>query len=426
MKISEKNYYNIFNIIIYILAVVLVNRQISTPILVFFIIYNVLFFKKLSYNKNKLILVFIIATPFLLDLLFLWNNDVFSEGIKTIEKRFSLLLLPLIFLGINKKINLNKLYNYYVIFSVLTLVFLFIRYIYLYTDNLNKYLSGKHLWELGYNFSYSFNIHAPALNMHVSFVTIVAFYLFLLNRNKKWMLKITYFSLFIIAFAFIMYINTRVSLITTIIGVFIVIFYELYKKENLKKALKYGAIFCVTAVISIGTFVSVFPYSIHKFTQGSFGHLDMVGRLDEFENPEKVIYSSLVTRITIWDSAINLSKESFWVGFGSADSKKQLIEYFKKTDQKFLAEYKFQTHNQYLDFLLKYGILGLLVALFYILFFGYIGVKLENPVLIAFCVLFFLSNMTDDFLIRYDGIVFSGLWFSIFANNYYYKNQDFG
>ena len=94
--------------------------------------------------------------------------------------------------------------------------------------------------------------------------------------------------------------------------------------------------------------------------------------------------------------------------------KLELVKYFKETNQIFLAKYEFPTHNQFLDYLLKFGILGPIVVVFYIGLIAFLGFKTKNAVIISFFFLFFTSNLTDDFLLRFDGIVFSGLWISIF------------
>ena len=47
-----------------------------------------------------------------------------------------------------------------------------------------KYLKGIELWEMGYVFSKTIGIHAPALNMHLAFVSIINLY-FLLKKGSN-------------------------------------------------------------------------------------------------------------------------------------------------------------------------------------------------------------------------------------------------
>jgi hypothetical protein len=57
----------------------------------------------------------------------------------------------------------------------------------------------------------------------------------------------------------------------------------------------------------------------------------------------------------------------------------------------------------------------------YIFSFLYLGIKSKNPLIVAFFFLFFTCNLTDDFLIRFDGIIFSGFWLTIFSCYYMQK-----
>lgn len=421
MKNLEKNYLKIFNFLIFAISITLIFREISTFLILLFTVFNLLFIKKLQLNKKKLIWILIISSPLLLDILFFWNNSNFITGIKATEKHLSLLLFPLFLVGHKEKIDFKKVITQYAYATCIILIVLFIRYIIVYNENFMKYLSGKHLWEMGYHFTKSFDIHAPWLNLHVSFFSIISFYLLVINWTKHYIRTIGYVMLFVLSFFFVLYINTRTAVVSTVIGFFIIAFMELIKGQNKKTIIKRITALIIFVAISLTVFVKVFPYSLKKYSSGTFSNLDKIGRLDEFENPEKEVYNKLVTRLSIWKSSIELAKKSPIYGYGAADSKTELYNYYEDTNQKFLSKFQFQVHNQFLDFFLKYGVLGLICVFMFLFGIGYIGLKLKNPIIISFFLLFFLANITDDFLIIYSGIAFSGLWFSIFANNYYFN-----
>ncbi|MFL1894420.1 O-antigen ligase family protein [Aquimarina sp. 2-A2] len=422
----EKRYEEIFCFLLTLISVTIIFRRISTILIILFTLFNIIFIKRLKVDSTRLKLLLIVASPFILDILFLWNNQEISEGLKSMEKRLSLLIFPIFILGFNKKINLRKFLNIYTITTVSLLLILFIRYSILYSENLEKYLKGIHLWEMGYHFSSSFGMHAPALNMHISFVTASSLFL-LLNRRTN--LKTLHFYgiyglLFLLSLFFLLYVNTRVAIVTSILSFLTVFFYRFKNNEmSTKKSIKVILVIFISIIIFLSVFVKIFPYSLQKFTSGSFSDMDKIGKLDEFENPEDEVYSKLVTRVSIWISAIELSENRIWIGHGASDAKGELVNYFKKTNQKFLARNEFPTHNQYIDFLLKFGILGLCVTIIFMVTIGWLGAKLKNPVIISFFIIFLISNLTDDFLIRYDGIAFSGLWFSIFANQFIYLKK---
>ncbi|WP_231557077.1 O-antigen ligase [Flavobacterium sp. AED] len=302
--------------------------------------------------------------------------------------------------------------------TTLIMAFFFMRFIVLYPEHFFKYLNGIHLWEMGYVFSDSIGIHAPALNMHLAFVAFSNLY-FLFETSKikysKWS-KIRDLALFILSFFFVLYVNTRMALLATFFGFITVGYFQISKSYSSKIIFKRAIITLVLIGSVLFLFIQKNPYMKEKYSTQIFSNMDKVGKLDEIDHPEIAVYSSFVTRLSIWKSAWELSLKNLPFGVGASDGKIELVKYFKETNQIFLAKYEFPTHNQFLDYLLKFGILGPIVALFYIGFIAYLGIKTKNTVIISFFFLFFTSNLTDDFLLRFDGIVFSGLWISIFAS----------
>lgn len=422
MKSLEKNYHNIFNSFLYVMPVSFISMKLANLLVILFFIFNLIFLNKLVYTKNKLILCAIISTPLLLDLLFFWNNSDFYLAIKATEKHLLFLVFPLTIVGYNTRINLKRLLKFYVALMLIVLTILFVRYIIIYPENMSKYINGVHLWEMGYHFSNSFGNHAPALNMHLAFVSVISFYLLLKTKSKN-RLMIT-FGLFQFLFSlfFLLYVNTRVAVVSAVMGYLLIVFFVTIRNQNKKEVFKKIIVLFVLVSISIISFINLFPYTIKKFSDKSFANMDMVGKLDEFENPEAEVFSALVTRVSIWKSALELSKKKLLIGYGAADAKPKLFEYYKESNQQFLYKYKFPVHNQFIDFLLKYGVLGFIFIFILIFYFGYTGIIHKEPIILYFSLLFFLSNLTDDFLILYSGISFSSFWFSIFGN-YNIKNS---
>ncbi|WP_237421286.1 O-antigen ligase [Flavobacterium sp. HBTb2-11-1] len=358
-----------------------------------------------------------IASPVILELLLFWNNDSLAKGLKAIEKSTSLVIFPLFIIGNFQRINFLKLVQTYVCGTTLILLFFFIRFNVLYPELMHKYLNGIHLWEMGYQFGNSVGIHAPALNMHLAFVTVSAFYFVIksFKDHEESKFKAIRIIVFILSFFFVLFVNTRMALVNVFIGFLIVLFYAV-KQSNFKKIALKGLPLLVLLIAVLFLFVQKDPYMKEKYSSVSFAYMDKVGKLDEIDHPEVKVFNSLVTRVSIWKSAWELSVKNLPFGVGASDGKNELNKYYAATNQKFLAKYEFPTHNQFLDFLLKFGILGPLVVLFYISIIGYLGFNLKNPIIISFFVIFFTSNLMDDFLLRFDGIAFSGFWLSIFSS----------
>nr|WP_314895788.1 O-antigen ligase family protein [uncultured Flavobacterium sp.] len=374
--------------------------------------------KKLKFTKTALLLGAVIASPLLLEIVLFWNNDSYLMGIKSIEKSSSLLIFPLFILGNFQRIKFFKLAQLYSFFTTISIFFFFIRFTVIAPDLMNKYLNGIDLWEMGYEFSNSIGIHAPALNMHLSFVAVINLY-FVFNafgERKSAVIKIANFTIFGLSFFFVLFVNTRMALFNMLIGFVLVFFYQVIRKYNFKKVVGIAAVGLVLLGSIFLLFVQKNPYMKEKYASVTFAYMDKIGKLDAIENPEIKVFNSFVTRVSIWKSAWELSLKNLPFGVGASDGKPELDNYYKQTNQHFLAKHEFPTHNQFLDFSLKYGILGPIVVFLYIFSIGYLGFRVKNAIIIAFFFIFFTSNLTDDFLLRFDGIAFSGLWFSIFGS----------
>ena len=368
----------------------------------------------------------LISSPLLLDIMFLWNNDSIWEGIKNGEKHLATFLLPWVIIGSSFSFDFKRILKGFTWLFTGILMLGLLRYILLYPEEISKFLEGIEVWKMGYDFSLSLNLHAPALNMHIAFLLVANFYLLVENIRNRRANRTKAFQIVFFAFSVILLlvVNTRMAFLNALFGVFLIFIIQLLKKQSLKKLITQTAIlFTIFSVLAI-FFVKTFPYVITKYTEITFKHMDKIGRLDELENPEGEVYNALVTRVSIWKTAWGLISEHPIYGVGAADARKVLIKQYENTNQKFLYRHEFPTHNQYLDFFLKYGVLGFLVSGLFIVIAIRIGLSSNNPLALFLGVLYFTSNLTDDFLVRFDGIVFYSFWLSLFAVPYLSKNSD--
>ncbi|MEO9952216.1 O-antigen ligase family protein [Nonlabens sp.] len=343
------------------------------------------------------------------------------------EKRLSTFIFPLLIIGQVFVFDFHKILKIYSVCFTTILYVLLVRFLIVEPELVQKYLNGIHLWEMGYSFANSTSVHAPALNMHVAFLVVVNTFLLVNHAIKnKWKLLSYRTVLFLASLLMLLIINTRLAIANAVLGIFLILFFELFKKVSRKKLISITAGTGVLLMVVFFAFAKAFPYISEKFSSVTFAHMDKVGKLDDFEDPEGEIYSSFVTRVSIWKTAWERAQEDVWFGVGAADGKDELNQAYIDTNQIFLSKYKFPTHNQYIDFLLKFGILGLIGVLLYVFHILWIGLKWQHVIPIFFFLLFFTSNLTDDFLIRFDGITFSALWVSIFAsifwNSHLYKD----
>ena len=406
---------DLFYIMVALYASTIIFNEFSKFFLWFFGIIFLMFYSKVHIHRSKVILAFII--PVALHVLFFWNNESLIQSIKQLEKFTVFLVFPLIFIYQSRSINIRKILAYYsLIFSTILFLF-FIYYLCVNFIDFKGYILGKDVWKMGYAFSNFLGTHAPRFNMHVTFLSFVNLYLVMntaLGKNKDSSLFVRVASLGSSLFVMLI-INTRIAIAVFAVGSISYVAYTFFVKRLAAKK-----IFLISAILGIISiiFLLTFPYTLEKFQKKTFNQMDMIGKLDLIDQPEEKIYNSLVTRLTVWSVVIDMSIKKPITGYGYTNCYVLLFKEYKNSNQRFLLKYKFKVHNQFLDYLLKFGYLG---ALLLIIFFAnkfFIAFKTRSAVFLYFCVLFLAANLFDDLLRIYDGIAFCAFWTSVFIKNY--------
>lgn len=418
VSVLKEKYLSVYGTFLGVLGSLLPFIKPATVAVLAFVLLNLVFLKKIRFSKTTIFHSILISAPFFLHVIFIFNNDSLSEGIKHTEKYLSMLIFPILIVGQRISFSLKTVINVY---SILFTTILFTAFTLHFLSNyglFEQYLNGMLVWQMGYKFAASLGSHAPALNMHVAFLLVINVYLMLkdiLSKANKLQLFCR-FALLFTSLSILFVLNTRVAFFNASLGVLIITFVKLKSTIPTKKLTLYVlGIFLVFATATT-IFTYKFPYMIKKYTEVTFKHMDKVGKLDDLKNPEAEVFNSLVTRVSIWSSTLNAAKDHLLFGVGASDGKPALFQNYKDTNQKFLAKHRFPVHNQYLDFLLKFGILGLIVAFGYMFNILWIAKLTKSPIAFFFFFLFLTSNLTDDFLIRFDGIVFSAFWVSLFVS----------
>lgn len=397
-------------------AAILVFPQPATIGVLLLVVYHLLNWRLVQGSKRAWISIGILSIPLLLDALFLWNNNSIWAGIQNGEKHLSSLLLPVFLLTSTLSYRKEAVLRIYSGLFTLILVVGFGIHVYGEVNTFENYLQGKEVWRMGYRFAGSLGVHAPALNMHVAFLVVVNTWLLVGSLIKKvsysWIGRL---ALFLLSFTILFALNTRLAVFNSVLGILLVVTWLLYKRLTRKRfLLMLGGTF-LFLFVSSAIFVRAFPYMIEKYTVVTFKHMDKVGKLDSLENPEAEVYNGLVTRVSIWNTAWEGAKEHWFIGVGAADAREYLVNEYKRTNQQFLHRHAFPTHNQYLDYFLKFGIFGLLGIILILGHQFWVSWQLRDVLSWFLCWIFFTSNLTDDFLVRFDGIVFWAFWFSFFT-----------
>ncbi|HTH57360.1 MAG TPA: O-antigen ligase family protein [Cyclobacteriaceae bacterium] len=111
-------------------------------------------------------------------------------------------------------------------------------------------------------------------------------------------------------------------------------------------------------------------------------------------------------RILSWDASLSVIKENWLWGVGEGNKESTLINKYIEKGYDVPAKEMFNSHNQYLDFLLGGGIIGLGLFLFGLIQFFAGAFVQKNLVNTGFIFIFSFSAMFENLLTRYAGAVF--------------------
>jgi len=121
---------------------------------------------------------------------------------------------------------------------------------------------------------------------------------------------------------------------------------------------------------------------------------------------------SLSQRIEYSKAALNIIKNNFWFGVGTGNFEKEYYKSFKEINSLLNERNYGSAHNKYLNYLLKFGIIGFLYILFVIIFVVFRKGQSGNKLLILFLVYIMIANFGDSNLETHVGLSFFVFFFS--------------
>lgn len=123
---------------------------------------------------------------------------------------------------------------------------------------------------------------------------------------------------------------------------------------------------------------------------------------------------SVTQRIEYLKAAIGIIKDHFLIGVGSGDLQKSYDEQYKKMDSRLSPVWWLRAHNQYVTFILAFGILGFLWIMFSLIYPVFLENKTRDFFFIMFFIIAFLSMLNEDTLETQAGASFFAFFYSLF------------
>lgn len=304
------------------------------------------------------------------------GNNKFA--LKEVTQRLSYIIVPVIIFGeyIALK-NLRKVMRFFNAITIVTL-FLLVTYHYIYYQ--------KSLSSFVY-FGYKVLDISP---FYYSVFIFTAMKISLELKVKYW-----YVELFVL-FLFLFLLGNR----TSIFFISMYMFYIFFIEVKLMLLKKMGLM--VLLLVS-GGLILVFSGSFRQKTNIFFKTMSFDIETIQTKNSITITRNTLEHRILIWSLAKDIIKGSPFFGVGAGEYKNKLYKKYKDINFKAAIKNEFNTHNQYIEEVLKFGIIG--GSVFFLMIIGFIKQTFGKELVFSVLTLVLVLSFFESFWYRHHGVL---------------------
>jgi O-antigen ligase len=374
-----------FPLTILLSSITILPNRISLAIVLLYLIYKDKYELIKYILKNKYYLL--IAGGIIL-MVSIYNDVIFSE--------------ILLFLSLPIYIHIYKYNNFFErdmlkkYFCYSNLIFLFIilisKFISIYNTGFNGFFNNGFWW----NKIIYLNLVEPIYGhpMYISLFVLVSL-VFLLNQmiNNRWFFsKTSTFFVFLFQFLFLILLSVKMAFIS--LGVSLILFIIwMIKSGNLKVAI----VISLTTILFTFILINSLPSIKYRWK------IDFL----KIQNKERILDtdSKFSERLALWKSSIDLIKENPIIGSSLRNIKSKDAIYEKVPKINSYTKKAKNSHNNFLEFGVRYGLIGFITILFLSIYVLYIGVKQNSYLIIAISSVFILFSLTESFLVREQGVM---------------------
>lgn len=344
----------------------------------------------------------VLISVFLLNVLgMIWSHDN-AQALKDLLRQLTIILFPFLLsaTGLDLQRYKKKLLLLFGITCIITILYLYVDAIHIILYNKLPLKSVFSPAFMNHNFSGPIDMHATYMSLYVALS--LASFLSFFREEKNNSSRIAYLSGIAILLAGLLQLASRSVLIAGII--FIIAGFPSFIPKGTTRI----RFIIIALIISLITFFGISKIDSFKKRYVAELKYDLTEASVNNKIPEP--------RITRWRSAVPLIKHSPLIGYGSGSEKRLLKE--KYFENKLYTSYllELNAHNQYLSFLIKTGVLGLIVFLF-TLFAGFAAAwRSRDVVFLSFMILISIVSFSENMLDVNKGIFFYAFFFSFFVH----------
>ena len=388
-KETSKKVYNF--LIILIAAFPLIGMRTEIYIIIAWCLFSIIFtFKNRSYNlvlKDKKSFL-ILNSYYLMALLsfFIFSLDS-HQALKDLETKVLFIIFPTIFYFSKNFINKKTLGRALLSFASSNILLAAYVWVMILKKGFISMLKLDHHYNPVFRnvFSNTTQAHLPYLGLLFGFSCVIMIHFLLKNKTHYILRIIIGFSISLLLFSMMIF-SARMAIFATIISSLM-----LFKSLNKKQIM-----IVLTSVFIIVLVVFFLPPSKRRISELS---------QTEFILPNKTQSSKSVNfRYGVYYCSMEVLKSNWLFGLGLGNVQNKLDQCYQGFDYENFDDFgvrKYNSHNQYLNAWLTYGILGLGVFL-YFLYYSFSKTTILHK---SFLVLSLLALLTENLFEREIGVM---------------------
>ncbi len=408
-------------------------RTVTVIIWVFFGLISVYQTRKnLNYKQNygRLNLLIASVIPYLLLCISLLYTENLEDGYNRLRQLLPIIIFPCIFFLNQTKISKTMIKNLCWVFSLSVLIFV----VYLIIKSITSL--DFLLADLSYEELKSNNLHKThnldqniinklktrrfrnfildQSNSHFTYqgiwIIFALFFLFkeciTLFRQRKTIYLLLVLPIIILT-TWLFFISSRMPILIMIAASCFTLL--VFNKVSVKRIFSFSLLTITALVLSYLVFTP-FKARVNELLNYK---LELPSSGNDIEN-----YTSTNVRNGVYYCSILTAKENLLFGVGVGDSQDKLNEcYTSNIGAKIYTWTDYNTHNQYLFFLLSAGFLAFLFFIFLLIIYLRYALVLQNDLLLYFVSIICLICLTENILSRSDGITFFAFFSGLFLFN---------
>jgi O-antigen ligase len=259
------------------------------------------------------------------------------------------------------------------------------------TNSLFDYLRTNDLDSFFYD-RVSFLMHSSYYAMYLCFAIIISIYLFRQTNNK-----VRYFLPFLILLFLtnIILLSSRAGLLMLAITFLMSLLFIIYKRK-----------FRYLIIVSFVLFSSV--YIVYNFAPATMQRIEILNPLSMLKSDTSKVddINNRDTRLVLAEMSFVIISSNPILGVGTGDVKDALINQYKINNFKLGITQKLNSHNQYLQFLVTFGIVGFLIFIISMYYPFIFQLKIKNWLFIYFIVLVSINFLFESILETKAGVEF--------------------